>query len=252
MSLQTKFEQFRQNIEPTSNQLEQIIDSHTYLRQNILQKLYYVKNTILTGSYKRKTLIRPLNDVDVFVILDYTVGAFGNPSPQTVLNKLKQDLSISYPNSTIMQDKPCIVLDFSHCKFELTPAIEGVTWGSNYYEIPNSLNMSLWQKVDSPDILGEQLTQANKQTPILIPLIKMMKRCKEKNSLKKLRSFEMELLAIQKLGNVRTYREGVIKLLEIYGWVGYADLNTIRNYDDSVFANYCRDILFGNDFPIND
>ncbi len=252
MSLQTKFEQFRQNIEPTPSQMEQVIGSHTHLRQNILQKLPYVKNTILTGSYKRRTLIRPLNDVDVFVILNYTAGAYGNPTPQSILTKLKQDLANSYPNSTIKQDKPCIVLDFSHCKFELTPSIEAATWGTSYYEIPNVSNTGLWQRVDSPDVLGERLSQANKQTPLLIPLIKMMKRCKEKNNLKNLRSFEMELLAIQKLGFVNTYREGVTRLLDIYGWLGNADLYNLKLKNDLEFANYCRSTLFGTDFPLND
>lgn len=120
MSLQSQFEQFRQNIEPTAMQFEQIIGSHTHLRQNILQKLNYVSNTILTGSYKRQTLIRPLNDVDVFVILNFQPNNYNTPTPKSILNKLKNDLKSSYPNSIIKQDKPCIVLDFNHCKFELT------------------------------------------------------------------------------------------------------------------------------------
>ena len=49
MTLQSKFDQFRQTIEPTENQREQIVGSHTHLRQTILQKLPYVKNTFLTG-----------------------------------------------------------------------------------------------------------------------------------------------------------------------------------------------------------
>lgn len=249
MSLQSKFESFRRSIEPTDNERERVISSHTHLRQNILQRLQYVKNTILTGSYKRRTIIRPMNDVDVFVVLNYSPGAYGNPTPQSILNRLKQDLSSTYPNTVIKQDKPCIILDFSHCKFELTPAIEGNTWGANYYEIPNSLNLLYWQRVDNPDILGEQLTRANQSNPMLIPLIKMMKRCKQHNNLTKPRSFEMELLAIRQLGYISSYRDGVTRLLEIYGWLGWSDLQQIRSMTDDSFANYCRSTLFGNDFP---
>jgi len=250
MSLQTRFDKFRQAIEPTENERDKVISSHTHLRQNILQKMTYVKNTILTGSYKRRTIIRPMNDVDVFVVLNYQPGAYGNPTPQSVLNRLKQDLAVSYPNTTIKQDKPCVILDFTHCKFELTPAIEGNTWGSNYYEIPNSSNLSYWQRVDNPDILGEKLTQANKNNQLLIPLIKMMKRCKQKNNLKTPRSFEMEILAINQLGYINNYRDGITKLLEVYGWLGWSDLNKIRMMNEDAFGEYCRNTLFGNDFPL--
>ena len=249
MTLQQKFEKFRQNIEPTEAERSRIITTHTHLRQNILQKLDYVKNTILTGSYKRRTIIRPMNDVDIFVILNYSPGAFGNPSPQTILNRLKRDLSTTYPNTNIKQDKPCIVLEFNHCKFELTPAIEGYTWGGSYYEIPNTTNINYWQRIDSPDVLGEQLTRANQRNPLLIPLIKMMKKCKVNNKLKSPRSFEMEILAINQLGYVSNYREGVIKLLEIYGWLNYNDLLKVKSMNDYEFANYCRNTLFGTDFP---
>ena len=247
MSLQQKFEKFRQNIEPTENERNKIITTHTHLRQNILQRLDYVKNTILTGSYKRRTIIRPMNDVDLFVILDYSPGSYGNPSPQSILNRLKRDLSVTYPNTKIKQDKPCIVLEFNHCKFELTPAIEGNTWGSNYYEIPNISNINNWQRIDSPDVLGEQLTRANRQNPLLIPLIKMMKKCKVKNNIKRVRSFEMELLAINRLGYTSSYKEGVLKLLEIYGWVD--NIWSVLNMNDYEFSNYCRNTLFGNEFP---
>lgn len=249
MSLQSRFDRFRQNIEPTENQRQQVINSHIYLRQNVLQKFPYVRNTILTGSYKRRTIIRPMNDIDVFVILTYMPGAYTNPTPQSVLNKLKSDLNYSYPNSIIRQDKPCIVLDFRHCKFELTPAIEGITWGENYYEIPNSDNINRWKKIDSPDVLGQQLTRANSSNPLLIPLIKMMKRCKVNNNLNYPASFEMEILAIRQLGYISNYRDGVERLLEIFGWLNYDGLQQVRNMNEWQFGEYCRNTLFGSDFP---
>lgn len=249
MTLQGKFDQLRQDIEPTENERGKIITTHNHLRQNILQKLPYVKNTILTGSYKRKTIIRPMNDVDIFVILNYQPGAYNNPTPQSILNRLKRDLLSTYPNTKIKQDKPCITLDFNHCKFELTPAIEGQTWGSNYYEIPNTTKLNTWQRIDNPDILGEQLTRANSQNAMLIPLIKMMKKCKEKNNIKSPKSFEMEVLAIKQLGYVSSYRDGVTKLLEIYGWLDSSNIYSIRVKNDQDFATYCRNTLFGNEFP---
>lgn len=247
--LQAKFDQFRQNIEPTEAQRENIISTHTHLRQNILQRLTYVKNTILTGSYKRKTMIRPLNDVDIFVLLNYEPNNFYNPTPQSILTKLKEGLKLSYPNTFIKQDKPCISLEFNHCRFELTPAIEVNNYWSKYYQIPNSNNLNQWLQVDDPDILGERLSKANSSMPMLVPLIKMMKKCKEFNNLKSPKSFEMELLAMNQLRYVASYRDGVQQLLGIYGWLNYSDLITVKNKTDIEFAQYCKQQLFGSDFP---
>ena len=56
--LPTKFDKFRQKIELTQNQRDKIKSSHKHLRESILQPLDYVSNTFLTGSYKKKTLIK--------------------------------------------------------------------------------------------------------------------------------------------------------------------------------------------------
>ena len=129
--LQAKFNRFRQNIELTKSQRQKIINSHKYLRYQ-LQQLDYVRDTFLTGSYIKNTMIKPPNDVDIFVFINHSTEI----TPNAVLSKLKRHLSTSYPNSTIRQDKPCIVLDFNHCKFELTPAIKvNQYYYSNYYPI---------------------------------------------------------------------------------------------------------------------
>lgn len=251
MTLQGKFDLFRQRIEPTENERQNVIGSHTHLRDNILNRLDYVKTTFLTGSYKKRTIIRPMNDVDVFVVLNHDLNAFSTPSPQIILNKLKRDLSVKYPNSSIRQDKPCIVLDFNHCKFELTPVVEGNSWNGRCYKIPNPSNMYEWKIVEDPEFFARQLSASNAQNPLLIPLIKMMKRCKQINKLKSPFSFQMERLAINQSGSFRSYREGVIQLLGDYNWMDYSRLRTLQNLSEDDFALYCRNHLFGNDFPVD-
>ena len=70
--LPAKFEQFRKNIELTKNQRDKIISSHIHLRQNNLRTLPYVDDAFLTGSYKRHTMIKPPNDVDLFVVINHS------------------------------------------------------------------------------------------------------------------------------------------------------------------------------------
>jgi len=246
--LPTKFEKFRQKIELTENQRNKIKTSHKHLRENILQPLDYVSHTFLTGSYKKKTLINPANDIDVFIVLSgyskYDI------KPNTILDKLKKDLQKTYPNTKIKQDKPCIVIEFNHVIFELTPAIEINNWyGHNNFYIPEMSKNNTWQEVENPRILEEELTEANKRlNQKLNPLIKMMKKCKVKNNIKT-PSFEMEKMAINQLYSIKDFRDGVQKLLRIYEWThnqyNYYD---IENMSDKDFAILCRDSLFGFDF----
>ena len=247
--LSTKFEKFRQKIELTQNQRDKIKTSHKHLREKILQPLDYVSQTFLTGSYKKKTLINPANDIDVFVVLSgYTQYDI---KPNTILDKLKKDLNITYPKTPVKQDKPCIVIDFNHVTFELTPAIEVENyWGYNTFYIPEMSKNNTWQLIENPRVLEEELTEANKRlNQKLNPLIKMMKKCKIHNGLKT-PSFEMEKMAIDSLYYINGFRDGIEQLLKIYNWTtkSYTSYD-IENMSDGEFSIFCRDILFGFDFP---
>lgn len=251
--LATKFDQLRQSIELTQNQRDKIITSHTALRTAV-EKLPYVQNTFLTGSYKKNTMIRPPNDVDMFVVLKADQESL---NPQTVLDKLKKDIAAvpNYANSTIRQDRPCVVVDLSHCKFELTPVIKS-NFLSTRYKIPQKQLLGLglnWMEIEDPNVFGTRLSQRNEALGgKLIPLIKMMKKMKSQNKINDIKSFDMEQKAVNGINSIDSYREGIQQLMKIYGWSN----SKIPNYhtwlstlSDSDFAAYCRNSLFGTDFP---
>lgn len=250
--LESKFGQLRQNIELTENQKSQIITSHSALRTAI-EKLSYVQSTFLTGSYKKSTMIRPPYDVDIFVVL--TAGQ-ASIQPQTVLDKLKKDISAipMYSKSTIRQDHPCVVVDLTHCKFELTPVLkpQNVLFGG--YQIPQkSFGVLSWTQIQDPNIFGTRLAQKNAELGNrLIPLIKMMKKCKAQNNINNIKSFEMEERAVNQLSSITSYRDGVQKLMQIYDW-SVPDINNyhwwLSSLSDSEFTLHCRQTLFGTDFP---
>lgn len=192
-------------------------------------------------------MIRPPSDVDVFVVVDEDED---NITPNAILNRLKKKLAIAYPNTRVRQDKPCIVLEFNLCKFELTPAIKG-GWLRGGYYIPEQ-GGNTWQHVDDPKELEDDLATANrKYDGMLIQLIKMMKVCKRHNGFNNIRSFEMEQRAINDLwSSLDSYREGIQKLLKIYKWkVGDRAHWEIERMSDEAFLRFCRDELFGPDFP---
>ena len=167
-----------------------------------------------------------------------------------MLGNLRRDLLASYPNSTVRQDKPCIVLDFTHCKFELTPAIVVPNFIFNDYYIPLQ-GENTWLYVESPRLLEERLTNANQSlNGMLVPLIKMMKTCKRHNNLTDKKSFEMEVIAIVYLAYIDSYRDGVQQLLRAYNWTDRSrSYYEIEAMTDQEFASYCGTTLFRNDFP---
>ncbi|HIE59917.1 MAG TPA: hypothetical protein EYP82_08375 [Hydrogenothermaceae bacterium] len=57
-------------------------------------------------------------------------------------------------------------------------------------------------------------------------------------------------MAIDSLYSINGFRDGVQKLLRVYEWRNKTyNHDYIENMSDKDFAIFCRDILFGYDFP---
>lgn len=244
--LQSKFEKFRENIELTQAQKDKIIGSHKHLREINLQPLSYVKVSFLTGSYKRNTMIRPPSDVDAFIIINKLTS---DTTPNAMLAHLKRDLNSFYPNSVIRQDKPCVTLDFNHCKIELTPAILADDDPEQRYYIPKQ-GTNEWMLTDDPKRAETRLSQANSQlNGKLTPLIKMIKHAKKINK-KNIKSYEIEDLAIQNVRTMDNYRDGVQQMLRALDWkINGMPQFQLELLSDSDFSKLCRSSIFGHEFP---
>lgn len=132
-----------------------------------------VKDHFQFGSYTRDTILPrkydERSDVDYIVI-------FKNPDnykPQTLLNWLKQFAEKYYSTSEIYQSHPTMVLELSHIKFELVPAIKD-GWGTISIPSPSS-TYSDWMTTD-PTGFNTSLTTANTNNSYKVkPLIRLMK-----------------------------------------------------------------------------
>lgn len=107
------------------------------------------------GSFTRETIlprkIDESSDVDYMIVFKDA-----SSKPQTYLDRLRRFVESRYARSEIKQSHPTIVLELSHIKFELVPAISiyggynipapasnGANWISTY---PNAFNSSLTEK----------------------------------------------------------------------------------------------------------
>src|SRR5688572_8966428 len=88
--------QFIDKISVTDRQEQNIKNSNANLESNLKKDgALNIQSTFTTGSWERDTIIRPLNDVDLFAVLkrEKWLDEHGNlKSPQAVLSKIKNHL----------------------------------------------------------------------------------------------------------------------------------------------------------------
>jgi len=131
------------------------------------------------GSSTRGTIL-PRN-MDSNSDIDYMIVFIDNSyKPATYLNKLKNFVIKYYSTSEIYQSSPTIVLELSHIKFDLVPAIDDYLTA---YKIPAPASDYLeWISTD-PNDFNQSLIDKNTNNHSLIkPLIRLIKYWNSQNS----------------------------------------------------------------------
>lgn len=155
----------------------------------------HLKETFLNGSYERDTMIRPLDDIDIFVVLDesYWKDDFGvMRKPQSVLDKIKDFLNDQNDyKGKVRQDRPCVTVELSNKSFDILPAFEQIEG----YLMPN-YNLESWIPT-YPKILTENLKNAHRDYSYkLKDIIRVIKYWNKLNG-KMISSFHIEEVAIK-------------------------------------------------------
>ncbi len=147
---------------------------------NLQSKLdsWFVNNLITHfrfGSSTRDTILP--RKVDEGSDIDYMV-VFENKEeykPQTLLNRLKTFAEAKYSRSEIYQSHPTIVLELSHIKFELVPAVQPYWWKDSYHIPAPASNYIDWM-LTSPAELKKTVDEANNRYHYQIKkLIRLLK-----------------------------------------------------------------------------
>jgi hypothetical protein len=191
------FAWLRETMEVTTLQ-----ESTVSIRQNrvrgALERGMEVIDSCVVGSYRRCTMVAPLNacDVDICVVLD---PKHYNPDrPAGLLDKVRSILLNTYTQSPrISRSGQAVTVTFADFKVDVVPAFNRQGGG---YVIPNS-NTGGWIETD-PKKHIQIWSAANKaNNGNLIPLIKMVKTWNRTHSAL-FRSFHLELLVLHALNGV--------------------------------------------------
>lgn len=184
MSTSSRFDQFLENIELTSDQIDDAKTKYEGVCKKIHDHYYsneYDGSTkLLIGSYGKRTNIRPARDVDVIFMLpasEYKQSTSSYNYQSYLLQKIKGIVEEKYPDTDIRGDGPVVVVNFSNEHFiEVVPAIELDT-GRFYIPITN--NGGYW-KLDDPRALYTFVNDSDNNTSgNTRNLIKMIKKWQE-------------------------------------------------------------------------
>ena len=106
-------------------------------------------NRLMVGSYGRHTAIHGVSDLDMIYILPANLRSSydSETGPRRILNRVRDDLKVRYPNTEIRVDQCVVRVQFTSnkFKFEVQPAFENADGGFDY---PDTMSES-W-KVTKP------------------------------------------------------------------------------------------------------
>jgi len=197
------FGEFKSRLEITNLQTNTVSTRQQAIRDTVVSGLE-VRDTFLSGSYSRSTLIAPLSeaDIDIFVVLDakyfhnYNHGQNGGQGG--LLDLLKRTLRRTYTRTPdISRNGQAVTVRFDDFAVDVIPAFYRQGGG---FLIPDSVGKQ-WLETD-PKRHIEIFTAANAtHKGTLVPVIKMIKAWNRKND-RYFRSFHLETLALTAFTNI--------------------------------------------------
>jgi hypothetical protein len=192
------FDQLRSNLEITDLQSTTVATRQTKVREAVERGLT-VLDSFLAGSYARSTMIGPLKDVDLDIVMVLHSGYFAENSAASLLAKVCDALKQTYPTTpSISPNGQAVTITFTDFKVDIVPGFYRQNGG---YLIPNA-NNGTWISTD-PTVHATFLTAANKaHNDNLVPLVKMMRAWNRINNLGFV-GFYLELMTTRILTNVR-------------------------------------------------
>ncbi len=179
-----RFRRFHAALQPTSAEVDDAVAKQLGVRQS-LQRAYWGPTSdnppgFMVGSWGKRTMVRPSNDVDVFMPLPAEVysrieGYSGNRQ-SALLQEVKNNLASTYWQTNMRGDGQVVVVNFNTIKIEVVPVFRLNNTGA--WLMPDTNNGGRWRTV-YPDAEGASLDEAdivsNRNCRPLIQIVKAWK-----------------------------------------------------------------------------
>jgi len=195
-TIEQGFETLRRRLEITGLQESVISTRQQGIRESVSATMM-VLDSFLIGSYRRNTMIAPLQEADVDIVILLAEPHF-QAGPIGVLDLVRNVLKRSFPTTRdISKDGQAVTIEFSDFHVDVVPAFP---WEQGSILIPDSTR-NKWI-MTNPKKHIEIWSYANRiHGGMLIPLTKMLK-CWNREKGMPLRSFHLETLTLNVLCNI--------------------------------------------------
>ncbi|QDE93719.1 hypothetical protein BHS06_34680 [Myxococcus xanthus] len=202
-------ERFISSLELTEGQRDEVSRQHTLVREALSRRLAGCETSFLSGSYSRKTAIRPLHDIDIFTVVGRASSTPPEP-PDVALKRVRQALHEAWPNKGLpILQQHSVHLEFttSGIEFDVVPAYQHPT--QDLFFIPEG-NTGQWIHTN-PRIHKELIVAVNERAGQKFnPLIKAVKHWKRVQGSIPLRSFHLEVMGYEAFSRAPAgYLEGL-------------------------------------------
>ena len=192
------FDTLRQSLELTAEENTDASNQAKNLRAELNTRLGGITRDFISGSFGRRTAIRPLHDIDLFLVLDRAKHADVYPSAtvklSAVLKKVQAALVAAYPHNTVRLQTRSVNIVFASpaVGYDVVPAFDT---SDGQFMIPDrDPDRNEWINTN-PEAHKKALADANTRAGSkLDALIKMAKHWKSKSGTK-IRSFHLEVMA---------------------------------------------------------
>ena len=207
LSRDQAFERFRRNLELTGLQEKTVAARQQNVREAVAAQLTVVDD-FLTGSYRRRTLIGPLKeaDVDIVVVLDRSYRERG---ARAILDLVRRALLVEYQRTPkISRNGQAVTISFSDFVVDVVPAFKLPWWSWNEgWEICDS-GSDGWTTTNPKKHVELSSTGNRTHKGELVPRIKQLKAW-NRNFGEPLRSFHLEAIAWSIFGTSFWWHENV-------------------------------------------
>lgn len=217
MSVSNSFATLLTRLTPLESEAR-AIEGHFATIETRVRQTFDVSKCMKVGSYSRGTMIRGRSDGDLFVVLRRNEIRHGDNyvSSDTILNRVRADLKLRYPASTVYKDVNSVTVAFANARIDVVPGFfwETMADGWPLYYMPDGNGG--WLKT-SPEkhtaYLKEADRKAGGQMKNVARLMKFWRECRTPRV--PISSFHLEMrLAGEGIGvGAVSYADAVRKVL---------------------------------------
>lgn len=233
MELVTDFRNFLSSIQPDENAVADAKAAHEKVREQLRtdsESKDAHTDTFLSGSYARYTAINDINDVDVICLMDIDKSI---TTPEVVLAWVQTILD-RYYTETRQQGRSVGANAAKGVWLDIVPAIpmsssDGPLW------IPDR-QAKIWVQTHPKGQIAAGLAKNKATNGFFVQIVKLMKAWRDRlpNESCQLKSYVLEALIHETIGQPTTHAAGIVNVLEgierNYGY--YRDSNLVPSITD--------------------